>query len=165
MGDKVEYSSMRQNYDKGVLKKKNIEENPLALFDKWMHDAIENPAIREANNMSLATADKRGRPSVRQVLLKDIDDEKLVWFTNYKSKRGQELEENPYAALLFWWEPYERQVRIEGEVQRITEKKSDAYFNSRPRGSKIGATVSPQSQEIELKELENLFAKAEKDFQ
>ncbi len=164
MGENLSYSGMRQNYDKGVLTKENLKSNPIEQFGHWMEEAIRHPDILEPNIMNLATADKHGRPSSRLVLLKDIIEDSPVWYTNYNSRKGHELAENPYAALLFFWEPLERQVRIEGRVEKVSPEISDKYFSSRPVGSRIGAAISPQSEEIELEELEKLFAEAEKEY-
>jgi pyridoxamine 5'-phosphate oxidase len=121
--------------------------DPIVEFRKWFQDAMvaELPTV---NAMTLATVDELGRPSARIVLLKEVDDRGFVFFTNYDSRKGRELAANPAAALVMFWEPMHRQVRIEGTVERITDEESDAYFGERPRGSQLGAIASPQSQPI-----------------
>jgi pyridoxamine 5'-phosphate oxidase len=121
-----------------------VEPDPVAQFDQWYDEAAQVMEAPEA--MAVATADVRGRPSVRMVLLKAWGDEGFVFFTNYDSRKGGELEGNPHAALLFHWEATGRQVRIEGPVERTSAAESDAYFATRPRGSQIGALASRQSQ-------------------
>src|SRR3954471_10104000 len=114
---------------------------------RWMHVAVaaELPTV---NAMTLATIDDRGRPAARIVLLKDVDDRGFVFFTNYDSRKGHDLASHPFAALVLFWEPMHRQVRVEGAIEKVTAEESDAYFASRPRGSQLGAIASPQSQPI-----------------
>jgi pyridoxamine 5'-phosphate oxidase len=121
--------------------------NPYHQFSKWWKMALDS-SIDEVNAMTLATADKQGIPTARIVLLKDYDEKGFVFFTNYLSRKGREISENPHATLLFFWKELERQVRLEGIVVKVDEKESDDYFHSRPLGSKIGAWSSPQSQVI-----------------
>ena len=122
-------------------------EDPYALFATWFAEA-ETAQTPNVNAMTLATADERGRPSARIVLLKEVDGRGFVFFTNYESRKARELEASGVAALLFYWQAFERQVRIEGRVERIEAAVSDAYFATRPRGSRIGAIASPQSQPL-----------------
>jgi pyridoxamine 5'-phosphate oxidase len=122
----------------------NVDPDPVAQFDQWYDEAAEVMEAPEA--MALATADAEGRPSVRMVLLKAWGDDGFVFFTNYGSRKGRELEVNPHASLLFHWEATARQVRIEGIVERTSSEESDDYFATRPRGSQIGAIASHQSQ-------------------
>lgn len=164
MTDKKKYTSMRKDYNKGHLKKKNLMSNPFEQFDNWMQEAIECDDVSEANIMTLATANKTAQPSARQVLLKDISEGKLIWYTNLKSRKGHELSENPQAALLFWWEALQRQVRIEGEVSKVPDDKCDKYFASRPRGSQVAAMISPQSEVVKLKDLKDRFKKLESTY-
>jgi pyridoxamine 5'-phosphate oxidase len=125
-----------------------------------------NSKIEEVNAMTLATVNNEGRPSARIVLLKGFDEKGFVFFTNYQSKKGKELEDNPHAALVFFWKELERQVRIEGGIEKISEEDSDAYYQSRPAGSRIGAWASPQSEVIDGREtLENNFKALEKKFE
>ena len=154
---KFKAADLRENYIKEGLNENIIEKNPLTLFEIWFNYAIENKVL-EPNAMTLATADKNGKPSARIVLLKDYSEKGFVFFTNYKSIKGNQLEENPNAALVFWWGTLARQIRIEGTVKKISKADSDAYFNSRPRGSQIGAIVSNQSKMIpSYSYLENQF--------
>ena len=123
-------------------------DDPISFFKAWLKEAEESGIILP-ESMSLSTCTKEGRPSSRIVLLKEVDAEGFVFFTNYGSQKAGELEENPFAALLFHWNMLQRQVRIEGTVERISEKESEDYFHSRGRGSQIGAWASYQSQELE----------------
>lgn len=124
---------------------------PFELFSKWWNEAI-SAQIDEVNAMTLATASNDGVPSARIVLLKGFDEKGFVFFTNYNSFKGRQLEENPRAGLVFFWKELERQVRVTGIVSRTTEEESDNYFNNRPEGSKLGAWASPQSQVIESRQ-------------
>lgn len=125
----------------------DCDADPIVEFRAWF-DAAVAAQIPSVNAMTLATVDENGRPSARIVLLKEIDDRGLVFFTNYESRKGKHLAAHPYAALVIFWEPMHRQVRVEGSVERITGAESDAYFATRPRGSQLGAIASPQSQPI-----------------
>lgn len=140
-------ADMRKNYDQGSLEERNALAKPLDQFTAWMNQAMES-GIAEPNAMTLATVSAQGRPSTRVVLVKGYDDEGIVWFTNYESRKGQELAQNPFAALQFHWVELERVVRIEGRVEKLDSKASDDYFHSRPLDSRIGAWASPQSCEI-----------------
>lgn len=142
----------RREYSSGGLDERNVPADPLALFAEW-YDAAVRSGIREPNAMALATADAGGAPSVRMVLLKGIDPDGLTFFTHYRSRKGRELEQNPRAALVFWWTELERQVRVEGAVSRVSAAESDSYFASRPWYSQVGASVSPQSEIIESREI------------
>jgi pyridoxamine 5'-phosphate oxidase len=121
--------------------------DPITEFRTWFADAVE-AQVPTVNAMTLATVDERGRPAARIVLLKEVDDRGFVFFTNYDSRKGRELAAHPHAALVMFWEPLHRQVRIEGTVEKIAPAESDAYFASRPRASQLGAIASPQSQPI-----------------
>jgi pyridoxamine 5'-phosphate oxidase len=121
--------------------------DPLIEIQRWMRVAID-AELGTPNAMTLATVDERGRPAARIVLLKEIDARGFVFFTNYDSRKGRDLAVHPYAALVLFWEPLHRQIRIEGTIERIAAHESDAYFASRPRGSQLGAIASPQSQPI-----------------
>ena len=134
----------RHDYDNGALRETDVAADPLLQFSRWLDDARAG-SIREPNAMTLATATAEGAPAARIVLLRAIDERGFVFFSNYDSRKGGELAANPQAALLFFWEPLERQVRIEGHVTRVSAAESDAYFASRPRGSQLGAWASPQS--------------------
>src|ERR671925_113492 len=130
------------------LDEAEVDPDPLRQFSRWFEEAGE-AGIRAPEAMAAATATRDGRPSVRMVLLKGFDERGFVFYTGYESRKGQELAENPRAALLFYWDPLGRQVRIEGPVERIDEVESEAYFRSRPRGARISASVSPQSRVVE----------------
>lgn len=159
---------LRKEYERGALLESDAGPDPFALFALWLQGAVEI-GLAEPNAMTLATADDEGRPSARVVLLKGFDERGLVWFTNYESRKGRELAANPHAALVFWWGALERQVRIEGGVERTTADESDAYYESRPRGARLGAWVSAQSNIIDgravleerLHQLTEQYAEAE----
>ncbi|HEX5151172.1 MAG TPA: pyridoxamine 5'-phosphate oxidase [Parafilimonas sp.] len=145
-------ADIRQDYRLHSLDENDIAADPVEQFSRWWADAI-NSEIFEVNAMTLATSTNDGKPSARIVLLKGYDEKGFVFYTNYESHKGYELAENPYAALVFFWKEIERQVRIEGVVEKISADESDAYFFSRPEGSRIGAWASPQSTVIENREL------------
>lgn len=158
-------ANIRTDYKMQSLSEKDVATNPFAQFSKWWKEATESN-IHEVNAMTLATADKTGKPHGRIVLLKDFDEEGFVFFTNYHSDKGKEIAENPYVALTFFWKELERQVRIEGTVAKIDAAKSDAYFLSRPAGSRIGAWASPQSSVIPSRTvLEDNFQAIEKKYE
>ena len=138
---------MRLSYEKGSLDEADAGSAPLQLFQRWLNDAIA-AGVPEPNAMTLATVGADGRPSTRIVLIKSADASGLVFFTNYDSRKGQELAVNPHAALQFHWVELERVVRVEGRVERTSAEESDAYFETRPLDSRIGAWASPQSQVI-----------------
>lgn len=149
--------ALRREYEKAVLDDSTCPENPLSFFHQWMEEAI-NARVPDANAMVLSTASDDGQPSSRIVLLKDYDEEGFMFFTNYNSRKGRELQQNSKAALLFFWEPLQRQLRIEGEVEKLSDTESDEYFLSRPEESRISAIASPQSTRItDRKELEQLW--------
>lgn len=127
----------------------NITEEPIILFKEWFDKAIETESTKEPTWMTLATSTAEGRPSARVILLKGLDDHGFRFFTNLTSRKGKELVENPYAALCFYWDTLQRQVRVEGKVERVTEKEADDYFTTRRRGSQIGAWSSKQSLPME----------------
>ena len=138
--------------------------DPLARFAEWMARA-EEAGLAEPTAMSLATCGLDGRPSARMVLLKGVDDRGFVFYTNLESRKAREMEANPFAALCFHWQPLELQVRVEGAVERVSDDEADAYFASRPRGSRIGAWASQQSQRLPTRtELEERVAEAEARF-
>ena len=141
-------AELRKNYSLGSLDVADIDRNPFRQFDTWFRQAVD-AKLPEPNTMTLATVDARGRPSARIVLIKGVDERGFVFFTNYESRKGRELAANPYASLLFYWIELERQVRIEGRIVKTSAEESDAYFASRPLGSRIGAWASKQSQVIE----------------
>jgi len=140
-------ADIRQTYQKFELLESAAAADPYAQFEQWFQQALHSE-VREPTAMTLATADAAGRPSARIVLLKGFDAQGFVFYTNYQSRKGQELAVNPHAGLLFFWPELERQVRIEGGVEPVAAAESDAYYASRPLGSRIGAWASPQSQPI-----------------
>ena len=140
-------ANLRKSYERAELSEDASHADPLAQFGQWLDEAIK-AQVPEPNAMTLATVGSDLRPSTRVVLIKSYDERGIVWFTNYDSRKGQELAGNPYAALQFHWVELERVVRIEGVVEKVSAQESDAYFNSRPLDSRIGAWASPQSQVI-----------------
>ena len=140
-------ADLRVEYKRGELDESHADVDPIAQFSRWWDEAAA-AQVREANAMTLATADGEGKPSARTVLLKGFDQSGFVFFTNYDSRKGAELDSNARAALLFFWPELERQVRIEGSVVRTSTEESDQYFRSRPLASRIGAWASPQSRPI-----------------
>ena len=145
-------ADLRRNYDRDVLLEADAAPDPMAQFAAWFEAALAGE-IYEPNAMTLATAGADGQPSARMVLLKGFDPEGFVFFTNLESRKAGELAGNPRAALLFWWDKLHRQVRIEGEVEQVDGAEADAYFASRPHGSRIGAIASPQSRLIPGREV------------
>jgi pyridoxamine 5'-phosphate oxidase len=141
-------ADLRKNYSLGSLDIADADPNPFRQFDVWFKQAID-AQLPEPNTMTLATVDSRGRPSARIVLIKAVDERGFVFFTNYESRKGLELAQNPHASLLFYWIELERQVRVEGSVVKTSDAESDQYFASRPVGSRIGAWASEQSKVIE----------------
>ena len=154
-------AQLRKNYTFGQLSETEVPAQPLPLFQVWFDQAIK-AECPEPNSMTLATADQAGNPSARIVLLKGADENGFTFFTNYESQKGKELAIRPQAALLFHWHELERQVRIQGIVERISPEESDRYFYSRPPASRIGAWASPQSTAIPNREF---LEEAEKRFQ
>jgi pyridoxamine 5'-phosphate oxidase len=139
------------------LDENSVDPDPIKLFRRWFDEATAS-GTRLPDAMTLATATKDGKPSARMVLLKQIDDQGFVFYTNYNSRKSRELDENPNAALVCYWVALDRQVRVEGRVERVTAAESDEYFKTRPRESQLGALVSPQSEVIESREfLEKRF--------
>ena len=141
-------AELRKNYSLGSLDIADADRDPFRQFDTWFQQAVD-AKLPEPNTMTLATVNSRGRPSARIVLIKGVDERGFVFFTNYESRKGRELAGNPYASLLFYWIELERQVRVEGRIVQTSTAESDAYFASRPLGSRIGAWASNQSQVIE----------------
>ena len=155
----------RKDYKQDTLSISEVDENPIIQFEQWMKDAITSEVVAEPNAMTLVTSTPDGKPSARVVLLKSFNEEGFVFYTNYESRKAIELMGNPYASIVFDWHVMERQVRIEGVAKKVSEEESDKYFYSRPKGSQIGAWVSPQSTFIDgREELEARQAKIESDF-
>jgi len=146
-------SNYRESYEKSELRKDNTPENPLELFQKWFYEADESNGVHEANAMSLSTIGLDGFPKTRIVLLKRFTWEGFVFYTNYTSEKGKALELNPSVCISFFWPFLERQIIIKGKVEKIAENLSDGYFETRPRGSQIGAWASDQSSVVANKEL------------
>lgn len=154
----MELNAIREDYNQRSLTKTDCADNPLTQFQQWLDDAISANA-REPTAMHLATAEN-GKPSGRMVLLKELNEKGLVFFSNYHSRKGRQISENPQVALTFFWAELERQVRIEGTIQPLSNEESDRYFHSRPYPSRIGAWASEQSQIIASKQI--LLARAAK---
>lgn len=147
-----ELSGLRHEYDTHGLRRADLHADPIEQFRAWFAAALASE-MRDVNAMSLATATPDGKPSVRIVLLKAVDDRGFCFFTNYDSEKGQHLEANPHASLCFYWTILERQVRISGPVERTSREDSAAYFHSRPVGSRLGAWVSKQSDVIDSRKI------------
>ena len=141
-------ASIRTEYALKTLEEASVDREPMKQFGVWMAEAL-HAQVPEPTAMTLATIDAKGRPSARIVLLKGIDPRGFVFYTNYESRKGREMAANPVAALAFLWKELERQVRIEGAVEKVTPAESDEYYRTRPLGSRIGAWASPQSQVIQ----------------
>ena len=154
-------SAMRVDYARSGLDEEQAGDDPLPLLERWLAEAVDS-GMHEPNAMALATADAGGAPAVRIVLLKGLDDRGATFFTGYGSRKATEMQANPRAAAVLLWHPLQRQVRIEGVVSRIDPEESDAYFATRPRGSQLAATASPQSHEVaDRAELERRVAEVE----
>jgi pyridoxamine 5'-phosphate oxidase len=159
----IKLNELRKDYTKHRLNEVEVNDDPFQQFAAWLKDA-QNSHIPEPNAMTLATCTTNGKPSARIVLLKEINTEGFIFYTNYESRKGKEIEENPQAALLFFWDVLERQVRIEGIIKKTDEATSDAYFDSRPLESRIGAIISAQSRIVESRKvLEELFEQKRKE--
>ncbi|MGI9543507.1 MAG: pyridoxamine 5'-phosphate oxidase [Cyclobacteriaceae bacterium] len=159
-------AQLRNEYSKKELRQQDVASNPIDQFKLWFEETLRSE-VPEPNAMSLATVDQQGQPSLRVVLLKEVNEHGFVFFTNYQSKKGQSMMHNPLVGLNFFWHDLERQVRIEGSASKISELLSNDYFETRPRGSQIGAWASPQSQPISerscLEKEQNALEKKFKD--
>lgn len=156
--------SSRIQYDKGILAENHLDADPLKQFEIWMQEAID-AGVPEPNAMDLSTVSE-GRPSSRIVLLKGVDSRGFIFYTNYDSRKGQEMQHSPYVSLNFFWHLPARQVRVEGYVKKVPAEESDAYFRSRPRDSQIGAWASAQSRVLNSREdLETAIARIEKEYE
>ncbi|MBH25199.1 MAG: pyridoxamine 5'-phosphate oxidase [Myxococcales bacterium] len=156
---------LRRDYRAGSLEADELPTDPLDLFQAWFEDARDSEQVLEPNAMAVATVSEEGAPSVRFVLLKSYDARGFVFYTNYTSRKGREVDATGRAALVFWWGALERQVRVEGKASRIAAEESDAYFEARPRGSRVGAWASPQSEEIASRDaLKASFEAREEEF-
>jgi len=152
MNETKSIADIRKVYQLQSLLEKEVDANPVKQFETWWQQAIDSN-IEEPNAMALSTSSISGKPSSRIVLLKGIKENGFVFYTNYDSRKGKEVEDNPFVSLLFFWEKLERQVRIEGKIKKTSSSESDEYFSSRPRESRIGAWSSPQSTVIENREM------------
>jgi pyridoxamine 5'-phosphate oxidase len=162
--DQKDIENLRQDYTAASLNETDVDANPMRQFDKWFNEAI-NYKVHEPNAMTLATASNDGRPSARIVLLKGFSDDGFKFYTNYLSRKGKEISKNPLGALIFYWGDMERQIRIEGTIDKLDKDYSEKYFHSRPKLSQIGAMASPQSQEIPGREaLEQRMAELEIEY-
>lgn len=149
--------NIRSEYLTASLSETDTSADPIKQFDKWFNEALK-AEVAEPTAMTLATATSDGRPSARIVLLKGFNNDGFVFYTNYLSRKGKEIAKNPLGSLLFYWTSLERQVRIEGTIEKVSREESEKYFHSRPRASQLGAIASPQSQEIaDRKILESKF--------
>ena len=158
--------NLRKDYKQDTLSESEVDKNPIAQFEKWMHETISSKIVPEPNAMTLVTSTLDGKPSARVVLLKSLDKEGFVFYTNYESRKAKELNENPNACIVFDWHIMERQVRIEGIVKKTSKEESDRYFNSRPKDSQLGAWISPQSSFIDgRQELDDRKVQIESQFE
>ncbi len=161
---KVDIAKLRREYSLKSLNESEVSSDPIAQFEFWLNEAIDSQ-LPEPNAMTLATSTFEGKPSARVVLLKQFNAEGFSFFTNYDSRKGKNLLQNPYAAINFYWPELERQVRIEGKVAKASDSESDKYFRTRPEKSKIGAWASPQSSVIPSRRyLENLMSDFDEEF-
>jgi pyridoxamine-phosphate oxidase len=157
-------ADIRKEYQLKSLDESHILPDPFMQFESWLSEAIY-AELYEPTAMILSTASMKGKPTSRVVLLKGLTNEGLTFFTNYESKKGKEIQENPFGSLIFFWPELERQVRIEGKIEKISKEESVKYFQSRPRGSQLGALASPQSSMIKSREeLENKMRELENKY-
>lgn len=145
-------ADLRKDYTLQGLKEADSDRNPFNQFKIWFDQAVQ-AQLPEPNAMTIATATPEGKPSARMVLLKDFDERGFVFYTNYESYKSQQLAENPWGAIAFWWAELERQVRLEGRIEKVSDEESDAYYHSRPKNSQLGAWASAQSQVIPNREV------------
>jgi len=146
-----EIQNLRQDYTAATLSENDTKGDPINQFEQWFNEALA-AKLHEPNAMTLATATTNGKPSARVVLLKGFNQHGFMFYTNYLSRKGKEITKNPQGAITFFWAELQRQVRIEGTIEKLSKEDSERYFHTRPKGSQIGAVVSPQSQEIEGRE-------------
>ncbi|MGE5496952.1 MAG: pyridoxamine 5'-phosphate oxidase [Syntrophothermus sp.] len=160
----TDLASIRKQYQMKTLDEKSVAEDPISQFESWLNEAVSAGA-EEPTAMTLATADPDGKPSARMVLLKNLNERGFTFYTNYQSHKGRQIERNPAAALVFFWPVLERQVRVEGIIEKVSEKESEEYFLSRPAGSQLSAWSSPQSTRIpDRKYLEDMVKKTAEQF-
>jgi pyridoxamine 5'-phosphate oxidase len=152
--------NLRKEYKKGSLTEQGVNKNPFKQFKKWFDEAVRSGKFLMPNSMTLATSAKSGKPTARIVLLKGYNENGFVFYTNYKSRKGKEIEQNPFGCVLFYWDKLERQVRIEGSIKKLTKRESEDYFKTRPYESRLGAWASNQSSVIkDRKVLESSYLK------
>lgn len=147
MSKEINIADIRDGYEREGLLEADLASDPITQFNKWMQEAVD-AGFQQPNAFTLATASKQGRPSARILLLKYVTEIGFVFFTNYNGHKGRELQENPFAAMVFLWPEFSRQVRISGQVAKVDASTSDEYFAVRPRGSQLGAWASPQSEVV-----------------
>lgn len=147
----MKLADLRTDYKRASLSESDVDASPFNQFERWFGEAIQ-AKVAEPNAMTLATVSEGGRPAARVVLIKDFDARGFTFYTNYQSRKGGELSQNPFAALLFFWPELERQIRLEGRVSKVEPAESDAYYSVRPLGSRIGAWASPQSRVLASRE-------------
>lgn len=158
-------NKLRHDFSSQTLDESMVSKDPFEQFDKWFHDAVD-AKVHEPNAMIVSTATREGRPSARVLLLRNYGPEGFVFYTNYNSRKGLEMQNNPFAAITFFWPELERQVRIEGQLVMQSAEESDIYFNSRPRSSRLGAWASPQSEVLpDRQALDQVLAEVEKKFE
>jgi len=148
----IDIAGLRKNYTTGGLHEKDLADDPITLFKKWLEEAV-NSKVAEPNAMSLATVSEDGVPNSRIVLLKGVGERTIRFYTNYNSGKSQDLKANPFAAVSFWWPELERQVRLKGSIKKVSREESETYFKSRPRDSQLGAWASSQSSEVANREM------------
>ncbi len=157
-------NSLRHDFSKQSLSENDVNKDAILQFEKWFKEAV-NAKVNEPNAMTVCTATREGKPSARILLLRNFDENGFVFYTNYDSRKGHEIEANPYCSILFFWPELERQVRIEGVLQKQSKEESDIYFQTRPRTSKLGAWTSPQSKVIESRKvLDEAYQKTSEKF-
>ncbi len=160
----TDLAALRREYGDQGLDLPDLAPDPITMFRRWMDDTVES-GLHEPNAMVLTTVSAQGRPSARMVLLKGVDERGFVFYTNYESRKGEDIEADPAVALLFPWHDLQRQVRVEGTATRVSRAESEAYFSARPRGSQLGAWASPQSREVASRaELDDLYAGVEGEY-
>jgi pyridoxamine 5'-phosphate oxidase len=160
----TDLAALRREYGDQGLDVPDLEPDPITMFRRWMDDTVA-AGLHEPNAMVVTTVSADARPSARMVLLKGVDERGFVFYTNYDSRKGREIESNPRVALLFPWHDLQRQVRVEGTATRVARSESEAYFSARPRGSQLGAWASPQSSEVSSRaELDDLYEAVEERF-
>jgi pyridoxamine 5'-phosphate oxidase len=162
--DPTALAALRREYGDAGLDLPDLAPDPVSMFDRWLGDTVA-AGVHEPNAMVVASVSAHGLPSTRMVLLKAVDERGFVFYTNYESRKGHELDADPACSLLFPWHDLQRQVRVEGRAERVSREESEAYFASRPRGSQLGAWASPQSEEVAGRDaLEERYAKVEARF-